>query len=105
MQRRRDRAERKQRAQIRHIQRLRLEDALEERHVDERELDDEGHGDGAEEHFVLRDAAAEAAVLERGHEVEEDEACEGLRGHSEPPLSGCMYTEGEGETDHSLFSA
>ena len=51
---------------------------LHEGHVNERELDDKGDGDGADEHLVLGEAAAEAAVLEGGDEVEEDEAGEGL---------------------------
>ena len=55
-----------------------MENVLHEGHVDERELDDEGDGDGADEHLVLGGAAAEAAVLEGGDEVEEDEASEGL---------------------------
>ena len=78
MQRRGHRAQHEQRAQGGHAERLRLEYALQEGHVDERELDDEGDGDGADEHLVLGEAAAEAAVLEGGDEVEEDEAGEGL---------------------------
>ena len=71
--------EAQQREEVRRVQCRGLEYVLHEGHVDKRELDDEGDGDGADEHLVLGEAAAEAAVLEGGDEVEEDEAGESLR--------------------------
>lgn len=78
MQRRRARRQRQQQHEIVHAQRLRLEYRLHEGHVDERELGEEGDGDGGEQHSVLGQAAAETAGLEGGDEVEEDEGGEGL---------------------------
>ena len=82
MQRHRHAREPEEREEVVRVERRGLEDVLHEGDVDERELHDEGDGDGADEHLVLREAAAEAAVLEGGDEVEEDEAGEGLRRHS-----------------------
>ena len=79
MQRHRYAREAQQREEIRRVQGRGLENVLHEGHVDERELDDEGDRDGADEHLVLGEATAETAVLERGDEVEEDEAGESLR--------------------------
>ena len=74
----RDPAQREERPQIRGAKRLGLEDALQERDVDERELDQERRRDRRDQHPVLREAAAEPAVLYRGDEVEEYKASECL---------------------------
>ena len=78
MQRHTDPRQRQQHEQILEVEGGGLEDGLHEGDVDESELGEEGDGDGGEKHFVLRQPASEAAVLEGGDEVEEDEAGECL---------------------------
>lgn len=87
VQRRRDATQDKQHREVTEVERGGLEDALHEGHVDERELHDKRHRDGADQHFVLGNPAAEAAVLKRGDEVEEDEAGEGLQYECECVMS------------------
>lgn len=104
MQRRAPPRQRQQQHQVIPHQRLRLENRLHERDVDERELGEEGDGDGGEEHAVLGERAAEAAVLQGGDEVEEDEAREGLE-HRKRDQSCLGGWEGEGERKyHGLLS-
>ncbi|PPQ86470.1 hypothetical protein CVT26_011819 [Gymnopilus dilepis] len=64
--------------QIMHAQALRLEDLLHERDIHQRELGEERDRHRRDEHPVLEYRAPEPAVLDRGHQIEEDEAGEGL---------------------------
>lgn len=59
-------------------QRRRLEDALHHGHVYQRQLRHGRDRHRRDEVPVLREMAPEPAVLDRGHEVEEDEGCECL---------------------------
>ena len=74
-------AEDEEDCQVPHRQRLRLEHRLQERDVDQGELNDERGGDGEEKHLVdvsLEEGHVQAAVLKCGSEIEEDERREGL---------------------------
>lgn len=76
------RSEGEQDGEVAERQRLRLEDGLEGREVDEEELDHERDGDGRKEHPVdvaAEEGDVEASVLKGRGEVEEDEGGEGLR--------------------------
>lgn len=79
MERRGDAAEDEQHQEVAEVERGGLEDALHEWHVDERELREERDRDGRDEHLVLREPAAKPPILQRGDQVEEDEAREGLQ--------------------------
>jgi hypothetical protein len=56
-----------------------LEDALHERHIDQAELHNKGGRGGEDEHLVLEDTTPKTSILNGGHNIQEDKACEGLQ--------------------------
>lgn len=79
MQSQRGTSQHQQHHQIPQRQRLRLEDRLHRREVDQHQLHQERYRHRREEHPVLRESAVESTVLQRRCEIQENETGEGLK--------------------------
>lgn len=76
-------SEQEQDRQVSQREGLRLKDRLEERDIDEGELNEERDRDGEEEHLVRvagEERDVQPSVLQRGCQIKEDKGSEGLRG-------------------------